>query len=51
MVDRFGRKKLLMASCATTSASITLLGVYFYLDDTGLEILAGNIILKSEQFP
>ena len=52
MVDRFGRKKLLMASCATTSASITSLGVYFYLNDTGLEILAGSTILKSQSnFP
>ena len=52
MVDRFGRKKLLMASCATTSASITSLGVYFYLNDTGLEIFAGNIIFKSQiNFP
>ena len=36
MVDRFGRKKLLMTSCATTSVSIASLGIYFYFNDSGL---------------
>ena len=33
MVDRFGRKILLMLSCASTSLSIAALGVYFYLEE------------------
>ena len=37
MVDRFGRKKLLMTSCATTSVSIASLGIYFYFNDSGLD--------------
>ena len=32
-MDRFGRKILLMLSCATTSLSIAALGVYFYLGE------------------
>lgn len=33
LVDRFGRKILLVASDATMCVSILALGVYFYLDD------------------
>ena len=32
-MDRFGRKILLMLSCASTSISIAALGVYFYLEE------------------
>ena len=31
--DRFGRRSLLMVSCATTSVSIASLGSYFYLNE------------------
>merc|ERR1712012_334168 len=33
IVDRFGRRSLLMVSCAATSVSIASLGTYFYLDE------------------
>ena len=33
LVDRFGRKVLLILSCASTSLSIAALGVYFYLEE------------------
>ena len=33
VVDRFGRKILLILSCASTSISIAALGVYFYLEE------------------
>ena len=33
LVDRFGRKILLIVSCASSSVSIAALGIYFYLDE------------------
>ena len=33
LVDRFGRKILLILSCASTSVSIATLGIYFYLEE------------------
>ena len=33
LVDRSGRKVLLMLSCASTSLSIAALGFYFYLEE------------------